>query len=216
MKYVIQTCKDRLWYVEDILVPSLVNQEIATEDIIIWPDSDDSGCLNTCMNKFAAADYDAWYLQDDVIVCSDFKKRTQNPTVDIICGFVATVQNNVNLVGYVDKKDMWFSFPCIYVSKSVANGCAKWFFDYVVRNSEYRMWIRAKKYDDSIFYIYVQDYSSVDTVLNLAPNLVEHIDYLIGGSKVNSIRKFKAVSAHFNEPDLVAQLALRLKDYDNK
>lgn len=212
MKYRIQTCKDRLWYVSDYLVPSMLAQGIERDNITIFLDEDEKGCLETCMRNFEAADDDAWYLQDDVIICSDFKERTEQYNNGIICGFCAVGQNNSNIVGLVDKKDMWFSFPCIYIPQNIANGCANWFFNFVVYNSQYRMWIRDKKYDDSIFYIYVQDYCDIKQVLNLSPNLVDHIDYLIGGSKVNKIRDFHASAVYFNEPELIDELKVRLND----
>lgn len=213
-KYRIQTCKARLWYVEDYLIPSMIKQGIDRNDITIYLDADDEGCLLSRMKNFLQADSDAWYLQDDVIISSDFKKRTEEvEDGTIACGFVVVQQRSYTSIGMVPKIDMWYSFPCIRVPRSIANGCAQWYFEFVTHNSQYRMWIREKKRDDSIFWIYVQDYcDQVKTVFHMKPNIVDHVDYLIGGSTINQLRSYQAVSAYFNEPELIEELKVKLNE----
>ena len=66
---------------------------------------------------------------------------------------------------------------------------------------------KSKKYDDTMFHIFVEDYFSDAKILNLYPNLVDHIDYLIGGSIVNYIRPEKEThAAYFDDPDVVTKL----------
>lgn len=210
MKYTIQSCKDRLWYVEQYLIPSMCVQGIDRDNITVFLDEEEKGCLETCMQKFKAADDDIWYLQDDVIICSDFKERTEQCVDSIVCGFCGNFERNKKYIGIVNKQNMWFSFPCIYIPQYIANGCAEWYFNFVIHNSQYRMWIRDKKYDDSIFYIYVQDYCDAVEVLNLSPNLVDHVDYLIGGSMINKIRDHDATALYFVEPELIEKLEKQL------
>jgi len=38
MKYMIHACPERIWYVNNYLVPELLNQGITTQDIIVWND----------------------------------------------------------------------------------------------------------------------------------------------------------------------------------
>ena len=109
---------------------------------------------------------------------------------------------------------MWYSFPCIHVPRSIANECAQWYFEFVTHNSQYSMWIREKKRDDSIFWIYVQDYcDQIKTVFHMKPNIVDHVDYLIGGSIINRIRPEKEThAAYFEEEILVKNLEKLLTD----
>ena len=53
----------------------------------------------------------------------------------------------------------------------------------------------------------MEDYFSQHDVLNLKPNLVDHVDYLIGGSVVNKVRAEKETHAvHFDDTNLVTKL----------
>lgn len=221
-KYRIQTCKSRLWYVEDYLVPSLLAQGIADSDIRVWLDENEDGNLLSCMKSFydtlGEDDEITWYLQDDVIICSDFKVRTES-FADIfddmvVCGFCSNYQDFKNVEeGVCDKIHMWYSFPCIGIPNHVANGCAHWFFNYVTRSTTYNVYVNSRRMDDTLFWIYLQDFSDVKQVVNCVPNLVDHIDYLIGGSVTNKIRERKIVrSSYWEEPELVNELERRLKD----
>ena len=59
----------------------------------------------------------------------------------------------------------------------------------------------------------VLNYPTAD-VLNLKPCLVDHVDYLIGGSVVNNNRKEKNVRAvWFDSLDLVDELEERLNTW---
>ena len=79
MKYIIHTCRARLWYVNQFLKPSLTKQGIRENDIIIWLDKNNLGNLRSFLNSLIILpneDY-IWHLQDDIIICSDFKERTE-------------------------------------------------------------------------------------------------------------------------------------------
>ena len=217
-KYRIQTCKSRSWYVEDYLVPSLLAQGIVESDIRVWLDENEDGNLLSCMKSFYATDGDddeiTWYLQDDVIICSDFKVRTESFDNIVVCGFCSNYMHYIDLKeGLCETKHMWYSFPCIGIPNRVANGCAHWFFNFVIKNTGYNVYVNSRKMDDTLFWIYMQDFSKETSVINCVPNLVDHIDYLIGGSVANKIRERKIVrSSYWEEPELVNELERRLKD----
>lgn len=214
-KYLIKTCESRRWYVEQFLIPSMVDQGISRSDIIFYFDINKVGCLETSMSAFAISEEfnceGVWYLQDDVIISNDFKAVTEkyDGMYDIICGFCRSTDPHRDIKGITNINHMWYSFPCLYVSKEIAVACAKWFYEDVVYNPEYRLWVNARKYDDSIFDIYVQDFKSDASVFLIYPNIVDHIDYLIGGSVVNAIRSDIMKSDYFDK-QLVENLREKL------
>ena len=72
--------------------------------------------------------------------------------------------------------------------------------------------MRSKKHDDTLFHMFVEDYYPNVNIFNLTPNLVDHVDYLIGGSIINYIRDEKETPAlYFYDKSVVAELKERLK-----
>ena len=215
-KYLIHACNQRMWYVNDYLIPSMLEQGIDRSNIRVYLDKDNEGCLESCMKAFLSVPIDeggVWHMQDDVIICSDFKRRTEDLDSErrIVCGFCYGQDNKKSFVGNCTPKEMWYSFPCIRIPNRIARGCADWYYRFAKFDNNFRMWVRVKKYDDAMFNIYVQDYHSEERVLNLIPNLVEHVDDLIGGSIVNCARVENTHSICFEEIDLVKNLEQKLK-----
>lgn len=218
-KYIVHSCPERMWYVINYLIPSMREQGI--EDVSARCDYHRLGCLENCMRVFMTANGDsgAWHLQDDVIICRDFKNKTEEleKSGTIVCGFVWGKDKNLNNSGIVKPEDMWWSFPCIYIPDKFARECARWFYKKAKYQNKYKEWIRHKKYDDAFFKEFmVLNYPDED-VLNLKPSLVDHVDYLIGGSITNSIRKDKQTRAYwFEDRDLVDELAEKLRGNNNE
>lgn len=216
IRYLIHTCNDRNWYVNEYLIPSMVEQGIDRNNIDIYLDKNNEGCLVSCMKAFSSviSDGHTWHLQDDVIICSDFKERTEKEYEEsIVCGYCYEKDGRKDYVGRVNPKEMWYSFPCIRISNRVARSCARWYFNYAQFQRCYQIWIKMKKYDDSMFEIYLQDYDPDVSILNLKPNLVDHVDYLIGGSVINDMRPEKETHAlYFDEKYLLKKLEVRLKN----
>ena len=213
MKYLIHSCKKRYWYVKNYLIPSMVKQGIREQNIHVYLDYNDDGCLQSCMKSFNGMPDDntgTWHLQDDVIICSDFKERTLRLSSlydGIICGYCYRFDDNRYKIGNVKAKEMWYSFPCIYIPNKVARDCANWFYNKVVNDGAYFLYVKSKKHDDTLFRIFVEDYYPNIHVTNLSPNLVDHIDYLIGGSIINNSRDVKETHAvYFEESELVKEL----------
>ena len=52
MKYMIHSCDKRLWYVNEYLIPSMKEQGIKNEDIIIWNDDKHHGNLGSYIDSY--------------------------------------------------------------------------------------------------------------------------------------------------------------------
>ena len=213
MNYLIHSCGKRRWYVNKFLIPSMLKQGIDKKNINVYEDSINYGNLTSTMDSFKELPNfgETWHLQDDVIISSDFKEKTEKYTDGIVCGF-CNKYSQENPPGESSPQKMWMSFQCILIPNVVARSCAEWFYTDVVNNKEFRLWVQSRKYDDSIFKIYLQDFWEDIYVYHLAPNIVDHIDYLIGGSTINACRDDKQVrSLYWNEPELVKELERNLQ-----
>jgi hypothetical protein len=73
--------------------------------------------------------------------------------------------------------------------------------------------IRTGKMDDLIFKEYLIKHHPEMEVENITPNLVDHIDYLIGGSIANKARKKIARAKSFPDLDLVNDITGRITEY---
>lgn len=204
-RYLIHCCNSRKWYVHEHLIPSMLAQGIKESNITVYQDVKRRGNLEAFVRSLENLPQSGgtWHLQDDVIISSDFKKKTEEYNRGVVCGFCSCYSEN-EPAGYVSPKHLWYSFPCIRIPNSYAHGFVKWFREDAEHNKEYSLWINKKKYDDSMFQIYLEDYKPKAEVLNLSPNIVNHIDYMIGGSLVNKNRNIKKVlSIKWNEPELL-------------
>lgn len=199
----------------DYLIPSMEEQGIDREHITTYVDSTEQGCLESCMDSFSSCNKQGgtWHIQDDVIISSTFKEYTELYDDGIVCGITTIYDRNRRYeVGEVGIDKMWYSFPCIRIPNDVAKGCAAWYYNEIKHNPVYKFKIEDKKHDDEIFRLYLETFRSDVKVRNLAPNIVDHIDFLLGGSVVNKQRTDEARALTFNEPQLVEQLKIRLQD----
>ena len=216
MKYMIHAAPPRIWYVDGYLVPSMLAQGIPREDIDVWNDTEGRGNLRSCIDSFTECGKrpgGTWHLQDDVIICRDFAKRTEELAGDeIICGYACKNFESLNQKGSVPGVFMWYSFPCTYIPNSIAERFVRWFRGYG-QGLPQRQNLRAQgKGDDAFFKDFVRLEMPNDRVINLVPCLVDHIDYLIGGTLVNHLRSYKVNRAvNFPDNDLVDALAEQLK-----
>ena len=214
MQYIIHTCQDRLWYVEEYLLPSMLEQGILRENISIYVDRHNLGNLEACMKIFQAMPNDkehSWHLQDDSIISDNFKEITERQyEEDIICAFASKYDKA--MPGKTDVFNMWWSFQCIRIPNNIAHKCAKWFYDTAVYDKEYQFYVRQRKFDDLIFQRFIQEQFPKLSVLNLAPNLVNHIDWLIGGSQCNKQREDIVLSQYWENNDIILDLKEKLKN----
>lgn len=200
VRYLIHATPKRMWYVEDYLIPSLFDQGIDYVDV--WEDIYNEGNLISCMKSFEdCGQYPGgtWHLQDDVLICRDFAEKTKKVGNEILCGFTC------------DKfamPRMQYSFPCIYIPNKYASDCARWFFEPKQQES-FSNFIQRRKCDDEVFMAYAQEHKL--PYRNLNPCLVEHIDWMLGGSVANHDRFEKQIRAKFwEDEDLVKDLEVRL------
>ncbi len=216
MAYMIHACEDRMWYVEGFLIPSMIEQGIPSKDIFVWCDTDGNGNLISCMKPFEFCGKIAggtWHLQDDVLICRDFAKRTNEHTKKhIICGFCHSgYENGIPITGWVYPALMWNStFPCVYIPNEIAAECADWFFNDACKRPEYQSWVKSGKMDDNFFHAFCLEKHPNEKVLNLAPHLVEHVDYIIGGSVINKWRGSTCRGYYFDDDELVNELTRKV------
>lgn len=239
-KYMIHTCNDRAWYVKEYLIPSMVDQGIEKADIIYWLDEKREGNLAQFINSMKyCQDMDVdgvWHLQDDVIISSTFKQRTEDHDYGLCAGFACSYDKDLQIanqlfeiansklsfdinkvndvpVNQVPIEQIWYSFCCIRIPNILAKEFIYWWFHVAVNDGEViRNCINYKKNDDYAFRLFVMKYHPELIAYNIYPNLVNHIDYLVGGSIINSIRGERlAVSLFWDEDELVDKLAERLK-----
>ena len=101
---------------------------------------------------------------------------------------------------------MPWSFPCIRIPNKAARECADWVLNYVIGNPVYANNVKGGNGDDWAFKLYAQNFQKDKAFYNMKPSLVEHIDWLIGGSSVGSRRNEPTVARYFEDQDLVKRL----------
>lgn len=186
VKYIIHACKEREWYVSEYLVPSMVKQGIAKRDIRVWMDADGIGNLQSFVNccKWIAenqsADEAIWHLQDDVVISDRFGEVTAQGYDGLVAGFCNNIFDGerTNYIGKTLTSGMWFSFQCVLIPNRIASGFAEWYENKEIQNGECV---------DGLFRKYILSHTNAP-VTNLMPNIVDHVDYLIGGSEHNDRR----------------------------
>ena len=212
MKLMIHACAVREWYVREFLIPSLYEQGIAESEVSVWIDSSGKGNLTSCVESFASCNGgETWHLQDDVIICRDFGKRTRAAPDGLVCGFCVDLFEDTSLVGRRTTAEfMWqSSFPCIKIPDHLANEFAEWVTNEAMARKDLHRYVKDNKKDDTLFYIFMNERHPEEPVSNLSPHLVDHIDYLIGGSVLNPWRGYIAQSSQFDK-NLIRELKEKL------
>lgn len=214
--YMIHTIPKRKWYVEQFLIPSMLEQGIKRENITVYCDNKRQGNLKACMNSWLTLPEDGgtWHLQDDVLICRDFKKRTEKYNAGFIAGFGSNLYDSKKPSGLSLLSNIRWTFPCVRIPNKIAKDCAKWVLEYIVGNPVYREKTKNGNGDDWAFRLYSENFLKDKMCLNLDSTLVEHVDWLIGGSSIGSTRKVECKSLNFEDEDLVEDLRRRLKEWE--
>ncbi len=217
MKVIIHTCNQRLWYVHQFLIPSLKAQGI--EDVKLFLDIDNLGCLQACMKCFREVEGDehTWHLQDDVVIADNFKELAESYDWfnGIVCG-IRTRYDEGRPDGdgtpMVDKGAMWSSFPCIRIPDILARGCA-FSFDH---DTGYEKWKATNRGDDMVFRKFLRWHVPSAPFINALPNLVDHIDYLLGWStsEKKKERRLPSRALHFDS-SVADKLSIKLNNFSN-
>lgn len=216
-EYLIHCCEKRKWYVDEYLVPSMLNQGINEADILIYNDDKKQGNLKSFIEsaKLVRGVSGTWHLQDDIIISSDFKKITEEFDRGIVCGFCSYYSEDVP-VGIRPARDLWYSFPCIRIPNNILAEFVEWVETPEIKN-RYIAYISTNKCDDTLFREFILSEHGDKTIHNLCPNIVDNVDYLLGGSLINN-RRNKIESLFFSEKHLIEELksSLENKVYNNK
>lgn len=205
--YMIHTCLQRLDYVQGILIPDMMEQGIARDYIVVALDDKQDGNLKAFLQALEMLPKTGftWHLQDDVVISSGFAKATEKEySQDIVCGYCCSADHGTT--GEVEARAAWYSFQCIGYSNEIAKEFLAWFKE--SGREQYAEWVSYNKFDDSLFHKFIS--TKEYRAYNIRPNLVEHIDYLLGGSTVNEGRKWKSYSMYWPEPERVEDVKRRL------
>ena len=214
MKYVIHTYPKRLWYVKDYIVKDMIKQGIKKEDIIILNDKNKLGNLMSFVESCEMLNEDCWHLQDDVLLSSKFRDKTEvlGRLNMLVSGFCCYEFNDGAVLcnGFTTAKFLYMTFPCIFIPIRYMKEFVNWF--YLDSTQErFKEKIETKKNDDLLFYNYLMEYHKRDEIYNCKECLVDHVDYLIGGSLVNKERGLTKAT-YWYETNLNKELEKRLKN----
>lgn len=221
MRYMIHATQSRLWYVNDFLIPSMLEQGIAKEEIVVYCDHKHKGNLFSFMDSIRwCGEHPAdgtWHIQDDAILSRDFSEVTRKYDDGVVCGAVIKEWGpNYLKTGVQPVSELWFSFLCIRIPDDLAAECAYWFYtDARKRTSaKYRNRILRNKHDDDFFQFFLFEKHPNMQIRNLKPNIADHIDYMLGGSLVNKERTKKVNRvAYWEDEDLIHKLEEDLRVY---
>ena len=207
--YMIHTCPQRLDYVQGILVPDMMAQGIKRDYIIVALDDKQEGNLKAFLSALEMLPKTgfAWHLQDDVVISSYFADQTEKEyKTDVICGYCC--QTDPWICGKVSPSYAWFSFQCIGYSNEIAKEFLAWFEE--KGKEQHPDWVNYNKFDDSFFHEFIKEKNY--RAYNMRPNIVEHIDYLLGGSIVNEERSWQSQAFYWVEPERVEDVKKRLSN----
>lgn len=216
MKYLIHTFPKRLWYVEKYLIPSMIKQGIKKKDIYIYNDEQGFGNLFAFLDSISfiinnlSEEKGIWHLQDDVIISKHFKEETEKANNKVINGFVNKWYASVEKTGIVSVNEFWYSFPCVYIPNRYLDDFINW-VEKVKEHAPYRKRYLTGRYDDYFFYKFLEEEYPIDKMINLKPNLVDHIDYLLGYTS-GKRKKVPVRAEYFEDLDLVEDLERKLKN----
>ena len=214
LSVLIHAVPKRMWYVQRYMVPALQAQGIEPE---IFCDEKRLGNLGACLESLRNRHGDGtWHLQDDVLICRDFAERATKYDTGICNGFChLNSGDSRGCVGEVYPPELWNGFPCVRIPDDIGRDFVRW-----VENETHESWvdiqIRRNKADDWIFHRYVEDVHPYIRCRNIGPNLVEHVDWLIGGSVVNEWRGYICRSDYWEDEELVQELKERLQRDKNQ
>lgn len=214
VRYLIHTCPKRIWYVREFLIPSMLEQGISDDDILVYNDENRDGQLTSFLKSY---DYikgeDTWHLQDDIIISKNFRKIAEERKEEIVCGFCNSY--STQQPGRNNAYNMWYSMPCIRISDNIFKGFYEWMFKPETRK-KFRHYFMENKHDDVFLQFYVRENCPQMVIYNVAPNMVNHIDHLIGGSLINQMRDKNTqeiMSSYWDEPELLEEIEEQLNDY---
>lgn len=222
MKYVIHTSPKRIDFVNKYQVPILIKYGINEKDIVVWNDTEFKGQLKAwleCAEEILKTDsiYDGcWHLEDDVVPCKDFLNLTsQPPQNDIVQGFrCKEFDDHYDCIGKQPIDKILYGSQCIWIPNVYLKSMLKMFEEEVLTGKRRKpLYDAGKFYSDTLLKCAMNKYHKYTFVYNLENSLVDHIDYLIGGSSVGVIRSKKICRAiKFDNQEEIDKLEQKLKE----
>lgn len=195
MNIMIHVCPQRMWYVEGFLKPSLLAQGIREDEIRVLCDVERRGNLWACAERLRQAGTmpgGTWHLQDDVLICRDFAERARAEDHGIAWGFACqNFGDSRDYAGEVPAVFAWHSFQCVRLPNELAAEWVEWLEREAPNTQTYAEKISTGKCDDELLRFFLRDKHGDMRVRNLSPCLVEHVDWLIGGTVLNPLRRLK-------------------------
>lgn len=216
MRFMIHAAPPRAKNVERIK-QGLIGQGAAEKDIFVLFDDKHLGNLGATLLRYKwLADnigpYEQiWHLQDDIVISGHFMDHANRLQIfgGVVCGFCSRFcvdgDGNIFPEGFTSPEKMWHSFPCVRVPVFLTTEFITW----VKHNSDNGATgnkIRAGKYDDELFKLFMETRHPDMMVLNLKPNMVDHRDDLCGGS-LTSPRRTECPRALFFETENDKQIS---------
>ena len=196
--YMIHACENRLWYVRDFLLPSMIDQGVNPDNILVYRDKNEIGnlrawvdsCNRLSVQSRSKMIKNVWHLQDDVVISKDFKTITeQYENNEIVCGFTCGYDKEPQAGTFkLEEHKMWYSFPCINISTVLTTSFANWANGNLWQSQHFKGAVKRNNCDDLIFREWLYDNHGSIEEINLAPNVVNHIDKWLGGSICNKQR----------------------------
>ena len=171
LKYVIRKVPERNTEYLERLIP----------EAIVYNDVNHTGAINSFVSVIKQVRDDAVYIQDDMILCNDFVRRTQE-YIDRYPDEVIVFSNRTdgkrtriaNAEGFYDPKEAGW-LMCTYIPKTIAIDFAQWWicgrWQRVVPSKYSRNWIQ-KQFDDIFFRSYLTEKGK--SVFVAVPNLAGH------------------------------------------
>ena len=98
--------------------------------------------------------------------------------------------------------------PCIRIPGEIFSHFREWMNSRETQ-TKFRHYIMENKHDDVLFQQFLVEQYPKIVGLNLAPNLVNHIDHLLGGSLINQNRGRDTeyiMSRYWDEPELLEEI----------
>ena len=195
--YLIHCCNKRFTYVKTYLIPTMLEQGIPADNIFVYRDYNEIGNLrafvdscNRLVTQCEKANISGvWHLQDDVIISEDFAKKTELYDNGIVCAFTCAYDKKPE-EGYfqIFQGKMWYSFPCMRIPTNLLREFVDWANGNLWQSKYFRSLVKRNNSDDLVFKEWITDNYPDMTHLNLAPNLVNHVDKYLGGSICNKHR----------------------------
>jgi hypothetical protein len=186
--------------------------EQGIENILVYCDEDGEGQIVSLMNSFKLVGYDdTWHLQDDIIISSRFKELTEEYNKGIVCGFCNSFSNGTP--GYLTLPHMWYSMPCIRIPGDIFAHFINWMHQADTQR-RFQAFFAEKKHDDMFLQYFLKENYPNIRIRNLKPNVVNHIDHLIGGSIINGGRTKSPeylMATYWDEPELLADIKKKLE-----